>query len=82
MIDLMSIVNGLKPLTVVYSVFAVGYVVARVAFTFRKRPRVETYILSDSKGHTVKVTWDSSAPAEERARVLKERVHSLEAKTA
>lgn len=82
MIDFATIVNALEPLTIVYSVFAACYMLMRVGFALRKKPRMEVYILSDSEGHTVTISWAAEALPEERARVMNEKVHSLEAKTA
>ena len=80
MMEFLGAASGLKPLGIVYGVLAVGYVVSRLAFRILETH--QTYIVSDSKGHKVKITLDSRAPAEERARVMNEKVSALAAHTA
>ena len=73
----LSVVSGLKPLALVYAVLAVGYLISRLAF--RTMQRYQTYILSDSKGHTVTIILDSRESVEQRARIVNEKVKVLAA---
>lgn len=80
MTELLEAVSGLKSLGIVYGILAVGYVFSRIAFRGTKSR--QTYILSDAKGHAVKVTLDPKEPAQERARKVQEKVQELSEQAA
>ena len=80
MMELLDAVSGLKSLGIVYGILAVGYVFSR--FAFRKTSSRQTYILSDEKGHAVKVTLDPKESSQERARKVQEKVRELSEQAA
>jgi hypothetical protein len=80
MTSLTGVLEILRPLAFGYSVAALGYLVAKLALHGNKDKK-ETYIVSDDRGNRIEVTLDPAAPAEERARVLSEKLRALSAPT-
>lgn len=74
-IELLGTMRGLEPLGIVYAVLAVSYIASQPIL--RKLEACQPYTLSNCKGHSVKVTLDPSASAEERMCTVQEKLQVL-----